>query len=1151
MTGPVPFDVCGPLPAGVTVLEASAGTGKTFTIAALAARYVAAGTSLDKLLLVTFTRMATGELRERVRARLVDVERGLAQARAGVMPPGGDDVTRLLTTGPPDELALRHTRMTAALADFDAATIETTHGFCQQILFGLGVAGDVERDVIFSEDLSELIGEVVDDLYVRRFHRAGDPPFGRAEALVIAKAAVESPSAPVEPSAAAADSPWAMRVRFAHRVRYEVELRKRRAKVITYDDLLTRLEATLRDGSERGAAARRRLRERYTVALVDEFQDTDPTQWEIMRRAFGEPPSTLVLIGDPKQAIYSFRGADVYAYLDAARTATAHSTLSTNWRSDQGLVDAYDAHFRGAKLGHPGIQYVRVAAAYANKAPRLVGAPQGAPLRVRVVHRDDGLVRLTPGGYVTLTAGRRLVADDLAGDLVRLLSAGAELVTRHDDGTDAACRPLQPGHVAVLVRTHRQAALVRNALEAVRIPAVINGAGSVLDTPIARQWLVLLEALERPASPSRARAAALTSFLGWTPERLAATDEPGWESVHATLHGWAALLRRQGVASLLETITHGQAVPGRLLARDEGERLLTDLRHVGQLLHAEAVAEGLGVTALAAWLRERIAEAGEDTTSEERSRRLESDAEAVQILTIHRSKGLEFPIVYLPYLWEPGWNPKPNEAPLVYHDPSKANERTIHVGMGGGPGFGDAWRQYLEEQRGEDLRLAYVALTRARHQAVVWWAGSWDSRNSPLGRILFSRDAEGNVAVDAATVPEDSEAVARFHAIAAETPGCGSVERVTGGDGATLGGRRAHVTDLDVRRFGRSLDTRWRRTSYSAITSGAHEPGVASEPEATGVADEALEAEAVSHGSFGGAAAGVGLGAPDDEESRLRGVELPLATMPGGTEIGTLVHAVLEGIDFASADLDNELAAGLDHQRRWHNVDVGDPPAVVAGLRAALRTPLGPTVGGLRLRDLHKDDRLDEVVFELPLTGGDTPTGTLTLPAIASLLRAHLPAGDVLAGYPDRLADPSLRRDLRGYLTGSIDLVLRVRAADGTPRYAVVDYKTNRLGGGDDRRLSAWHYRPAAMAEAMQAAHYPLQALLYAVALHRYLRWRQPGYDPDRNLAGVLYLFLRGMSGPSVPLVGGRPCGVFAWQPPPGLVAALSDLFDRGDEAVA
>ncbi|MGH9282261.1 MAG: UvrD-helicase domain-containing protein, partial [Acidimicrobiales bacterium] len=335
---PRPFEVCGPLPRGVTVLEASAGTGKTFTIAALAARYVAEGVPLERLMLVTFTRMATGELRERVRSRLVSAELGLARILAGGTGGDGDDddeVLRHLADGSPDVVEERRRRLAAALADFDAATIDTTHGFCQRILSGLGVAGDVEPDLTFVEDLSDLVEEVVDDLYVLRFFKDGSPPFGRKEALAIAAAAIDHPLAVVEPEAAAYETAWAMRRRFALKVRQEVELRKRRARVITYDDLLTRLADAVSDTSTRGEAACRRLRERYQVALVDEFQDTDPIQWKVMRRAFAEGgEATLVLIGDPKQAIYSFRGADVYAYLEAARIAGTHATLGVNWRSD-------------------------------------------------------------------------------------------------------------------------------------------------------------------------------------------------------------------------------------------------------------------------------------------------------------------------------------------------------------------------------------------------------------------------------------------------------------------------------------------------------------------------------------------------------------------------------------------------------------------------------------------------------------------------------------------------------------------------------------------------------------------------------------------------------------------------------------------------
>ena len=717
------FDVCGPLPTGVTVLEASAGTGKTYAIAALAARYIANGTPLDELLLVTFTRMATGELRERVRQRLVETERGL---RTGE----GDEVVELLADGPPEVVAQRRENLARALADFDAATIATTHGFCQEVLAGLGVAGDVERDSQFVEDVTDLVEEVVDDLYVRRFHKEERPPIDRAQAGRVARIAIENPVAPIEPSGAAEDSVPAMRARLAEAARSELQRRKERAGLMTYDDLLTRLDDILHGPA--GEVGVRRLRERYRVVLVDEFQDTDPVQWSILRRAFAGGDSTLVLIGDPKQAIYAFRGADVYAYLDAAKSAGERATLGVNWRSDQGLIDAYDALFGGAKLGHEGIAYLPVRATEANQRPRM----SGTPLRIRVVDRQD--VKTTPRGYASTGPAREYIAKDLAADIVKLLNSGAEI---------AGTGPVRPGHVAVLVQTNRTAALIRDALDAAGVPAVINGAGSVFGTEPARHWLRLLEALERPTAPTRAHAAALTPFLGWSAERVATAGDEAWEDVHRRLHEWAAVLRQRGVASLAETIALGEGLPERILARVDGERALTDLRHVAELLHAAATAEQLGTTALVGWLRRRIAEAGQDTGDEDRSRRLESDEEAVQVLTVHRSKGLEFPVVYYPYLWDPSYIP--SGVPVAFHDPDAGDRRTIDVGLEG-PDFDKHKRQELVEQRGEDLRLAYVALTRAQHQAVVWWVAAWNCRDSALGRLLFAREADGTVPADGA-----------------------------------------------------------------------------------------------------------------------------------------------------------------------------------------------------------------------------------------------------------------------------------------------------------------------------------------------------------------------------------------------------------------
>jgi exodeoxyribonuclease V beta subunit len=1168
-----PFDVCGPLPKGVTVLEASAGTGKTFTIAALTARYVAEGMPLENLLLVSFTRMATGELRNRVRERLVGAESGIERVLTGGELPASDDVVRSLADGSTAQLVERRRRLGKAIANFDAATILTTHGFCQLVLGGLGVAGDVERDVTFVEDVGDLLQEVVGDLYVRRFHRRGDWPFNLDEAMRIGRIAIENPTAPVEPRSASDDTAPAMRRRLALAVREEMEQRKRRCGVMTYDDLLTRLRDTLADGA-RGGDAGRRLRARYRVVLVDEFQDTDPVQWEILRRAFGSAegdvtigPSaastvapngtTLVLIGDPKQAIYAFRGADVYAYLDAAQQAATKATLEINWRSDQGLIDALDSVFGGVKLGHSGIAYRTVRAADANVEPRLLNAPVGAPLRLRLVDRRDGLVALTNKGFAANAAAREHIAADLAADLVRLLSSPAEIVTRNPDGSPASRKPLRPGHVAVLVRTHRHAAVVRDALEEVGVPAVINGAGSVLATPTAREWLRLLEALERPTSATRAASAALTSFLGWSPERLASADERGWEAVHTKLHRWAGVLRTRGVASLLEMVTLSEGLPGRILSRVDGERQLTDLRHLGQLLHAMAITNQMGVTALTAWLRQRIAEAAEDTDNEERSRRLESDAEAVQVLTIHRSKGLEFPVVYYPYLWEPG-HIEDNALP-IFHDADAADARTIDVGGKAGPGFGRHREQFEVEQRGEDLRLAYVALTRAQHQAVLWWAGSYDSRHSPLGRLLFCRDREGNVAPKGTATPSDDEVTARFTALAAPVPGRISLERSGGGDGVVWAGVPRPAVDLEAGRFDRTLDALWRRTSYSGITSGAHDARVGSEAERAVVSDEdegdattglprpAMPRSTPDH-PVSGAVTKEAEAEAKAEENRLRWVPSPLAATPRGADIGTLVHSVLESTDFTAADLDAELRRRVDHERARSHLEVGDPAALVAGLRAALDTPLGVVMGGLRLRDIAIGDRINEMSFEMPLVGGDIPTAELTLLAIAGLLRRHLPADDPLAGYADRLADPTLLGDLRGYLVGSLDLVVRTRDSHGTPRFTVIDHKTNWLGP-DGEELSAWHYRPATLAAEMQRAHYPLQAVLYTAALHRYLRWRLPHYDPKRNLAGVAYLFIRGMSGADTPSVGGQRCGVFAWNPPPALVEALSDVLDRGVRA--
>jgi exodeoxyribonuclease V beta subunit len=342
--------------------------------------------------------------------------------------------------------------------------------------------------------------------------------------------------------------------------------------------------------------------------------------------------------------------------------------------------------------------------------------------------------------------------------------------------------------------------------------------------------------------------------------------------------------------------------------------------------------------------------------------------------------------------------------------------------------------------------------------------------------------------------------------------------------------------NLDSRHFHRTIDTDWRRTSYSGLVrvaeiSGASGPigpiGVSSEPEVTELDDEVGDI-ALTRPASG----------PD--------LPSPMADLPTGAKFGSLVHAVLETADPFATDLAAELESQIRLHSVWWPVDVADD-VLAAAMVPMHDTPLGPLAGGLTLRQIGLRDRLRELDFELPLAGGDlgSAVADIHLADVGTLLREHLPADDVLAPYADRLTGPLLGgQSLRGYLTGSIDAVLRVPDGSGH-RYLVVDYKTNWLGD-PERALSAADYDRARLVEAMLHSDYPLQALLYSAVLHRFLRWRVPDYDPARHLGGVLYLFVRGMCGPDTPTVDGHPCGVFSWLPPPSLIVALSDLLDAG-----
>ncbi|MFD6160718.1 UvrD-helicase domain-containing protein [Nocardia sp. NPDC060256] len=1144
---PDSFEPYGPLPTGTTVLEASAGTGKTHAIVGLAVRYVAeAGIDVSELLLVTFSRAATQELRERTRDRFVVVAAGLADpdlARVHT-----DDLIRYLAHADSDEVRRRRARLLTALSDFDAGTIATTHSFCQRMLDELGLAGEHDPGSRLVENVDELIGTVADDLYLNRYARK-EPPFSVKEAHTLALAAVRDRHAVLMPKG---DSAAGERVAFATAVRAETERRKRLAGLRDFDDLLVLLHDVLAD-SEHGPRACRRIRERYRVALVDEFQDTDPLQWDILRRSF-HGHTTLVLVGDPKQAIYAFRGAEVLSYLDAVAHADTRKELTTNWRSDAGLLAALDHLQGGAALGHKEITVYPVAAT--RPWSRLSGPDElVTPMRMRCLPRT-GAGPLNKSGFPAVGRMRAKVADDLAADIVRLLESGVALATTarpshagpnspvavpntafgeaiaepapgQDSGrgdragadgdggqpSDVTHRPISPGDIAVLVRTRSQIDVVRAALDRVGVASVLAGGTSVFATSSATDWLWLLRALEQPHRGDRVRLAACTPLIGVTAAEIDSGGADLVGRVSAQLRDAARLFARAGFAAVFEKISAEADLAHRLLAVENGERQLTDLRHVAQLLDQVSLTESLGLTALTRWLGDRVRDPASGTVAD-RSRRLDRDAAAVQIATVHASKGLEFPLVYLPFAWDNAKNPYP--ATLLFHDDN--DMRVLDVGGPDASGYAERKLRSESEEAGEELRLLYVALTRAMCQVVAWWAPAITTAASPLHRMILGRPDGGDTVPPRASVPADAVAPGLLSAWAGGAAQAISLTAVAGADDVAIQRvRTAPVTgELAAAHFDRKLDQQWRRTSYSALTASAHGPVT---PE--------LEIEAENNR---GPADEPSTPVVAEVEEVFAGPASLMNSLPYGAEFGTLVHGVFELIDTDAPDL----AAEVDTRCRaiiGELMAEADPAVLSTAVLAALRTPLG--FGSLA--DISSRDRLNELEFELPLAGGDSPSAeSATLRQIADLLRTHLPSDDDLFVYADHLATLD-DIPLRGYLTGSIDAVLRVTDGADT-RFVIVDYKTNRLGTGD---LTVDHYTRDRMAAEMMRSHYPLQALLYAVALHRYLRWRLPDYDPARHLGGARYLFVRGMIGPETPT--GH--GVFDWNPPAPLIIALSQLL--------
>ena len=700
------------------MIEASAGTGKTHQITELVLEHVVdRGVPIDRILVVTFTKAATAELRDRIRRRLAEASTG-------------DDE--------------RAERARQAVTSFDLATITTIHGFCHQALATLGLLDDVAGESISTDD-GDLRSEIANDAVLREVAArssssplielfapsAGDPIANETELRLIVRLMLTHITADVRTVGgtgnvkSVADDLQESWRQLLLAVRDRVLQRRTELGILTYDDVIRRARDAVA-GESRHALA---LRERYEVVMIDEFQDTDALQWEMFTAAFlasGAAPVEMVVVGDPKQAIYAFRGADVHAYL-AARVRAGHTrTLEHSWRMERGLIAAVNLLFSGAEFGEPSIQHHDLSAPpELAVGETMTGDPLGAPLSVRVIEPTE-LKSKPAASYVKADLGRRLVADDVAG-VVRELLAADVIIT----APSGEARRLQPSDIAVLVNRHNEAGLVAASLNQQGLRCVQRGNASVAISPAAEQWRWLFHAMDRPSSPAAASLAALSWFIGWTPQELADAGDSRLVTVQERLAAWRRLLADAGIAALLAAIRSTTGITGRLLARADGERSVTDLEHLAELLHT-AVPGGTTPAALSDALD--ALDPDDEQAAEHAARRIDSDDDAVQVLTIHTSKGLEFPVTLVPYLW----TGRAESGRMLHDDGTLVLDATI------GTRSAALERLGRDESVGGDQRVLYVALTRARHRTVVWWGNANGAPQRPLTDVLLRRSVDAS-----------------------------------------------------------------------------------------------------------------------------------------------------------------------------------------------------------------------------------------------------------------------------------------------------------------------------------------------------------------------------------------------------------------------
>ncbi|BEV36449.1 UvrD-helicase domain-containing protein [Synechococcus sp. M16CYN] len=1158
-----------PLKPGVRLLEASAGTGKTFVLAHLALRLITeASHPPEALLVVTYTEAAAKELRSRIGRRLQQGLLGLEQLENEEYPQAPDPVLAEWWAQCTDPLERRQwiRQLLVALERLEGVDIVTIHAFCRRSLQRLILDNGAAIEPQLEGNAAALRAEVVQDLWQQELlslpekqlrglrlrglsprslcdalarleedphpQLAGDPirfdfqsplhdqlrictkglwqefqvlwkqdcetlesgfrfaaelwkaqgyrftaPYSaqpRTDRCAMinrwvatqdgvpslaAIAAIEKPLkeyfhpgswsrvarkcgeknpslvAPALQTAIAAlwDEPLEQVWRYLlERGLKELDDRRRSRGTITFAGFLAAM-----DPGEDEADWLIPLQERYRAVMVDEFQDTDPVQWRLLRRTFGDRSRHLLLmVGDPKQAIYRFRGGDLGTYFSARAQVDRIDYLLDNFRTTPLLMEGLN------KLMEPGMARSGLEIP-AVEARSEVPAPKwGAPLQLLEFKTDS----ITSRAYL-----EEVLPKHVAAVVFELL--------QNREGFD-------PADLCILVSRHQQALDLRRALSACGIPTRLVTQCDVFESEAALVIQRLLDALVDPSDARLLRLFACSWLLDWSLDSM--DEEEKLNQLAEQLRLWGSAMPKLGLMGCLSKFLKEEQVANL----SEQGRMLADLQQVGRLVQDTMYRHGLDVATAADWLRrERL----HPTTPVPEMRQPHSDQAdcAVAVVTVHHSKGLEYPVVICPYLWQaprqeigPLWRQVGEGNWLIAVDP--------HWGAGH-----RAKQQAFDAAMAEAERLAYVAATRARSQLLLVWARSTDQEGAPLPSWLFGAEAvddavetftrerlfrvlaERNVSILHRPLPDPLADDQRWH-----PPQCNDDPLALG---ATPG----------------KIDQSWGRASYSAwvaASTGFVLHGQGRDPDLTDKRGSSTEAD-------------------------LWPEKGPLSDFPRGAVAGDCLHRILEQIPFEVGDkseAEDIRVAIIDTELKRAGLDSDLRAIVMEGLDLVLTTQLGGPLAQLQLKQLGFQQRHHELNFDLPVDHIRT----------SDLVKAFRCEPNARFGgvYIDRLA--TLAIDSRGFLTGSIDLVFCDLKQSC---WWVLDWKSNWIGerGSEEgtNLCGPRHYHQEAMQQQMIRHHYPLQAHIYLLALHRHLSWRLPAYKPEHHLGGYVYVFLRGMPG--------------------------------------